>query len=87
MSHSFKNYFWTAQLIAGLATAARMAVEGWNAAFYGTFFVNLYYAVLWSVGGFLCVMPIAALFAWIKVALDRRAMKRQLSSPDRPQSN
>lgn len=77
MWQAFKNYFWTAQLIAGLAMTARMAVEGWKDPIYGTFFENLGSAILWGVCGFLAVVPIAALFAWAKAAYDHRAMKRQ----------
>jgi hypothetical protein len=60
---AFKNYFWTAQLIAGCATAVKMfepSLEGIAA----------------SIAGFLFVMPIAALFAWLRVAVNRARARR-----------
>jgi hypothetical protein len=57
MTRPFWNYFWTAQLIAGLAMAWRIAAEG---------------GALWAIPGFLSVAPLSALLAKLKVAHDRR---------------
>lgn len=56
MWQSFKNYFLTAQLIAGIAMAARL----WNEGPLGMLF------------GFLAVVPVAAIFALAKAAYDHR---------------
>lgn len=54
---SFWNYFWTVQLIAGLAMAARAGAE---------------VGALWAIAGFLSVAPLSALVAKLKVAHDQR---------------
>jgi F0F1-type ATP synthase assembly protein I len=57
---SFKNYFVTAQLIAGFAMAARLVGEGpWG-----------------MLIGFLAVAPLAALFAILKAAYDLRKTRQ-----------
>lgn len=56
MWQSFKNYFVTAQLIAGLAMAGRL----WNEGPWGMLL------------GFVMVAPLAALFALLKAAYDYR---------------
>lgn len=76
MWQSFKNYFFTAQLIVGLAMAARMGAEGWNDPVYGTFAENLTSAALWAVGGFLIVTVVTAPYALIRAAIDQRRWKR-----------
>ncbi len=60
---AFKNYFWTAQLIAGLAMTIRMGAEGIKE--------GIGYGLLWAVGGFLVTIPIAAIIAAVRVAYDR----------------
>ena len=54
---ALKNHFWTAQLIGGLAMAAKMLVDT---------------GIVGAIAGFVAVMPIAALAAWIKVLFERR---------------
>ena len=73
MWQSFKNYFITAQLIAGLAMAGRLWNEG----------------PLGMLLGFLYVIPLSALLALLKSAYDlRKARQQQHSSPpDHPESN
>lgn len=61
MWQSFKNYFITAQLIAGLAMAARLWNEG----------------PLGMLLGFLLVAPVSALFAVLKSVYDLRRARRQ----------
>ncbi len=60
---AFKNYFWTAQLIAGLAMTIRMGAEGIKE--------GIGYGLLWAVGGFLVTIPIAALIALGRLVYDR----------------
>lgn len=60
MWQSFKNYFWTAQLIAGLAMAARL----WNEGPWGMLL------------GFVMVVPLTALFALGKAAYDHRKTRQ-----------
>ncbi len=79
MGSGFKNYFWTAQLVAGLAMAARSFADGWR--WYG-FWVGL----LWAVGGFLCVLPITLTIAWARTAYDRRQARLAALLPVRPKS-
>jgi hypothetical protein len=76
MWQSFKNYFVTAQLIAGIAMAIKMGVEGWNDPVYGTFAQNLTSAAVWALGGFLIVLIITVPYALIRAALHQRRMKQ-----------
>lgn len=85
----FKNYFVTAQLIAGLAMAARLFPEGiggfdfvWN----GTHYFeepNYLRALLYAIGGFFAVIPITALGAGIAAAIQLRRWRRLSVLPDR----
>lgn len=60
MWQSFKNYFATAQLIAGLAMALRLWNEGPAA----------------MLLGFIAVIPLAALVAIARTAYDRRKTRQ-----------
>lgn len=75
---SFRSTFWTVQLAGGFAMAARMFPEGMldNGGIPGGF--------LWAAGGFIVMLPIAALIAGIKVAVDRHRERRLVVSSDRP---
>jgi len=61
MWQSFKHYFWTAQIIAGLVMAAKLWKEGP---------VGMFLA-------FLAVAPLAAIFALVKAAYDHRRTRPQ----------
>lgn len=60
MWQSFKNYFFTAQLTAGLALAVKMAIWGWRNAAYGPSLTALLAAFM----GFCLCIPTSALYAW-----------------------
>ena len=66
MSESFKNYFWTAQLVGGLPMAFKMFFEGMQG------YAGPLQGLLWAVGGFLVVVPIAAGVSWVRLVRDRR---------------
>jgi len=78
MWQSFKNYFWTAQLIAGLSMGAKTAVDGWKWPVYGTFLECLGYAILWAIAGFLAVTLVTVPYALIRAAIDRRRSRQLL---------
>lgn len=59
--HNLRNYFWTAQLIGGLSLGGKMFVDGWKDG------NGLLSAVLWAACGFVSVIPLAALAAWLRV--------------------
>jgi hypothetical protein len=79
MWQSFKNYFWTAQLIVGFGMAAQMAVFGWKDGAWGRPLSALYAAGF----GFLAVMLITAPFALVRAVLHHRRIRQlqQSSSP------
>lgn len=78
MWQSFKNYFITAQLIAGLAMAAKLSVDGWRYAIYGTFFEHLASAMAWCISGFAAVMLLTAPYALVMAAIHRARLRRLL---------
>lgn len=53
---AFSNYFWTAQLMAGLVMAFKAAVD---------------VGVLWAPVAFVVVMPFAAAMVYMKILADR----------------
>jgi Na+-driven multidrug efflux pump len=66
---SFRNYFWTAQLCAGLAMSARGIIEGASEGFW--------MAIGFAVGGFIFTLPVAAVIALIQVAAFRSQLRQQ----------
>ena len=67
---TFRNYFITAQLCAGLAMAVRMSFEGIKEGRVSG--ENPWLSgLVWAIGGFLVVIPIAALIAAIQAAVSR----------------
>ncbi len=79
MWQSFKNYFVTAQLIAGGVLAANVAGAGWKEG-------GLWAAILWAVGAFLCAILITAPLSLARAVLHHRQMRLLQTSPDRPGS-
>jgi hypothetical protein len=66
---SFWRYFWTAQLVMGIAMAARAFPEGLSDGGIGE-------ALLFAVGGFAVTTPIAALIAAGRLVYDRRRSRQ-----------
>lgn len=73
MSESFKNYFWTAQLMGGLPMAVKMFVEGMKDS------GGPEMGLLWAAGGFLAVVPIAAAVSLVRLVLNRRRERREIA--------
>lgn len=71
---AFRNFFWTAQLTAGLAMAAKGFMEGVKGE-------PLYMGLLGALMGFAFTAPFSALAAWAKTAYDRRRARRLLEQP------
>jgi hypothetical protein len=80
---SFRNYFITAQLIGGFSMAARLAVDGWKYAIYGTFIEHASSAIAWAIGGFLAVTVITVPYALMMAAIDLARLQRQPLRLDR----
>lgn len=76
---SFQNYFWTVQLIAGLAMGARTGISGFR--YYG-----FWIALLWALAGFAITVPLAALGAGLKVAYESRRLRRSQGQSVHPES-
>jgi hypothetical protein len=69
VSQAFKNYFWTAQIFGGSVMAAKMLGEGIKD--------SGWYGLLWGLGGFLAVIPIAAALAGLRTAYDLRQSRKR----------